>query len=60
MITQQQVAEAVCKIYKQAAITLPEDIVKALNQAYENEISGTEQCSNVSGYRFAYCFCKDR
>lgn len=39
MITQQQVAEAVCKIYKQAAITLPEDIVKALNQAYENEKS---------------------
>lgn len=39
MITQQQVAEAVCNIYKQAAITLPEDIVKALNQAYENEKS---------------------
>ena len=39
MITQQQVAEAVCDIYKQAAITLPEDIVKALNQAYENEKS---------------------
>ena len=30
MITQQQVAEAVCNIYKQAAIVLPEDIVKAL------------------------------
>ena len=39
MITQQQVAEAVCNIYKQAAITLPEDIVKALKQAYENEKS---------------------
>lgn len=39
MITQQQVAEAVCNIYKQAAIVLPEDIVKALNQAYENEKS---------------------
>lgn len=39
MITQQQVAEAVCNIYKQAAIVLPEDIVKALNQAYEKEKS---------------------
>lgn len=39
MITQQQVAEAVCNIYKQAAIILPEDIVKALNQAYDNEKS---------------------
>jgi len=39
MITQQQVAEAVCNIYKQAAIVLPEDIVKALNQAYEDEKS---------------------
>lgn len=39
MITQQQVAEAVCNIYKQAAIVLPEDIVKALKQAYENEKS---------------------
>jgi fumarate hydratase subunit alpha len=39
MITQQQVAEAVCNIYKQAAIILPEDIVKALDQAYENEKS---------------------
>ncbi len=39
MITQQQVAEAVCDIYKQAAIILPEDIVNALRKAYENEKS---------------------
>ncbi len=39
MITQQQVAQAVCDIYKQAAIILPEDIVNALKEAYENETS---------------------
>lgn len=39
MITQQQVAEAVCDIYKQAAIILPEDIVNALKNAYDNEKS---------------------
>lgn len=39
MITQQQVAEAVCDIYKQAAIILPEDIVNALKKAYDNEKS---------------------
>lgn len=39
MITQQQVAEAVCDIYKQAAIILPEDIVNALKTAYDNEKS---------------------
>lgn len=39
MITQQQVAQAVCDIYKQAAIVLPEDIVNALKKAYDNEKS---------------------
>ncbi len=39
MITQQQVADAVCQIYKEAVIILPDDIKEALNTAYENEES---------------------
>lgn len=39
MITQEEVANAVCEIYKQAAIVLPDDIKRALKQAYENEDS---------------------
>ena len=39
MITQEQVAEAVCEIYKEAAIILPDDIKKALQDAYDNEES---------------------
>lgn len=37
MITQEQVANAVCQIYKEAAIILPTDIKNALKKAYENE-----------------------
>ncbi|MCD7781868.1 MAG: fumarate hydratase [Methanosphaera sp.] len=37
MITQQQVADAVCQIYKEAVIILPDDIKDALNNAYESE-----------------------
>lgn len=37
MITQKEVAEAVCEIYKQAAIVLPEDIKDALKDAYDND-----------------------
>ena len=39
MITQEQVAEAVCQIYKEAAIVLPDDIKNALKKAYDNEDS---------------------
>ncbi|MBE6494517.1 MAG: fumarate hydratase [Methanosphaera stadtmanae] len=37
MITQEQVAEAVCEIYKQAAIILPSDVKNALKKAHDNE-----------------------
>ncbi|WP_455645281.1 fumarate hydratase [Methanosphaera sp.] len=39
MITQEQVADAVCQIYKEAAIVLPDDIKEALKNAYNNEES---------------------
>lgn len=39
MITQQEVAQAVCDIYKQAVIVLPDDIKNALKKAYDNEDS---------------------
>lgn len=39
MITQKEVADAVCKIYKEAAIVLPDDIKNALKSAYDNEDS---------------------
>ena len=39
MITQKEVADAVCEIYKQAAIVLPDDIKNALRNAYDNEDS---------------------
>lgn len=39
MITQEQVSQAVCQIYKQAAIVLPDDIKDALQNAYDNEDS---------------------
>lgn len=37
MITQEQVANAVCEIYKEAVIKIPSDIKDALKNAYENE-----------------------
>lgn len=37
MITQEQVANAVCEIYKEAVIKIPRDIKDALKNAYENE-----------------------
>lgn len=39
MITQKQVANAVCRIYREAAIILPEDIKEALERAYVREES---------------------
>ena len=39
MITQKDVADAVCKIYREAAIVLPEDIKSALKNAYDIEDS---------------------
>ncbi len=39
MITQKQVADAVCQIYKEAAIILPDDIREALQNAYDYEES---------------------
>ncbi len=39
MITQEQIANAVCEIYKEAAIILPDDIKDDLKNAYENEDS---------------------
>lgn len=39
MITQKEVSDAVCSIYKQAAIVLPDDIKNALKEAYDKEDS---------------------
>ena len=37
MITQRQVEETVCQIYREAVINLPEDVKNALKDAYEGE-----------------------
>lgn len=37
MITQEQVTNTVCELYKEAAIKLPDDVISALKNAYENE-----------------------
>ena len=37
MITQEQVADTVCKLYKEAVIKLPSDVKSALKKAYEIE-----------------------
>ena len=37
MITQKQVADTVCKLYKEAVIKLPSDVKSALKNAYEIE-----------------------
>ena len=37
MITQEQVADTVCKLYKEAVIKLPSDVKSALKNAYEIE-----------------------
>lgn len=39
MITQEQIANAVCEIYKEAAIILPTDVKNALKNAYDVEES---------------------
>ncbi|MBQ6218862.1 MAG: fumarate hydratase [Methanosphaera sp.] len=39
MITQEEIAQAVCQTYRKAAIILPDDIKNGLKQAYENEDS---------------------
>jgi fumarate hydratase subunit alpha len=41
MITQKQVEDAVCRIYRDAVIELPEDVTLALRRAYENEDNET-------------------
>ncbi len=37
MITQKQIEETVCRLFKQAVIELPSDVKKALENAYEKE-----------------------
>ena len=39
MITQEQISKAICQIYKEAAIVLPDDIKNALQEAHNNEES---------------------
>lgn len=41
MITQKQVEDAVCRIYRDAVIELPEDVTLALRMAHENEDNET-------------------
>lgn len=41
MITQKQVEDAVCRIYRDAVIELPEDVTLALRRAHENEDNET-------------------
>ena len=41
MITQKQVEDAVCRIYRDAVIELPEDVTLALRRAHENEDNKT-------------------
>lgn len=41
MITQKQVEDAVCRIYRDAVIELPEDVTLALRRAQENEDNET-------------------
>jgi len=37
MISQKQIEDAVCRLFKQAVIELPPDVIKALEKAYHNE-----------------------
>ncbi len=37
MITQKEITDAVCRLYKEAVIELPTDVEEALKKAYENE-----------------------
>ena len=53
MITQKQVANAVCQIYKEAAIILPDDIKEALQNAYEREESDIAKLNIKS---IIFCF----
>ncbi len=39
MITQEQIKETICKLYKEAVIRLPSDVKKALENAYSKEKS---------------------
>lgn len=39
MITQEQIEETICKLYKEAVIRLPSDVKKALENAYSKEKS---------------------
>lgn len=41
MITQKQIEDAVCRIYRDAVIELPEDVTLALRRAHENEDNKT-------------------
>ena len=41
MITQKQVEDCICKLYKNSVIELPEDVKNALKKAYDNESDDT-------------------
>jgi fumarate hydratase subunit alpha len=45
MITQKRVEEEVCRLFKQAVISLPSDVKKALEDAYHNE---TEEVARLN------------
>jgi len=37
MITQKQVEDIVCRLYRDSVVELPEDVKNALRNAYDNE-----------------------
>ena len=37
MITQKQVEDTICSLYRESVIELPEDVENALKNAYDNE-----------------------
>lgn len=43
MITQKQVEDTICRLYRDSVIELPEDVKNALRKAYDNETDETAQ-----------------
>jgi len=43
MITQKQVEDTICRLYRNSVIELPEDVKNALRKAYDNETDETAQ-----------------
>ena len=41
MITQKQIDDTICCLYRDSVIELPEDVKNALKNAYDNEIDDT-------------------